>query len=112
MKKIETIIRNDRLNFVKNGLAEKGLTALTVYEVKGRGHQSGIVQVFEGKKIYADLLPKTKIEIIINDSDVESVVSTILENARTGSIGDGKIFISSIDEAIRIRTGEKGSEAV
>lgn len=109
MKKVEAVIRNDKLSFVKKALADSGFSALTTYEVKGRGKQSGIIQVMNGTKIYADLLPKTKIDIIIKSEDLNRVIELITANARTGSIGDGKIFISDINEVIRVRDGEKAT---
>jgi len=112
MKKIEAIIRNEKLNFVKKNLAEAGFSALTTYEVKGRGKQTGIIQVLNGTEIYADLLPKTKIDIVIPTEDTEQVISIITENSKTGSIGDGKIFISNVEEVVRVRDGERGKEIV
>ncbi|MEM3713225.1 MAG: P-II family nitrogen regulator [Thermoproteota archaeon] len=112
MKKIETIIRPDKFFYVKEALSKAGYTSLTVYDVKGRGRQSGIIQTINGKTIRADLLPKVKIEIIVSDEEVERVVEIILKTARTGAIGDGKIFVSSIDDAIRIRTCERGNQAL
>lgn len=112
MKKIEAVIRSEKLSGVKAALAKEGYPALTTYEVKGRGRQSGIVQTLNGQKLYADLLPKTKIELFVNDKNLEKALKLIIENAKTGSIGDGKIFVSTVDEVIRIRTGERGEEAV
>lgn len=112
MKKIEAVIRNDKLSFVKKSLAEEGIPSLTTFEVKGRGKQSGIIQIFDGTKIYADLLPKTKIEITVKNVDLERVVDIILKNARTGNIGDGKIFITNVEEVIRVRDGAKGKDIV
>jgi nitrogen regulatory protein P-II 1 len=112
MKKIEAIIRNEKLNFVKKALAEAGFSALTTYEVKGRGKQTGIIQVLNGTKVYADLLPKTKIDIVIPTKDTEKVISIIMENSRTGNIGDGKIFISNVENVVRVRDGERGKEIV
>lgn len=110
MKKIEAIVRNDKLAFIKKALADSGFSALTTYEVKGRGKQTGIIQVLNGTKIYADLLPKTKIDIVVKNEDLERVLELIKANARTGSIGDGKIFISGIQEVIRVRDGKTASE--
>lgn len=110
MKKVEAIIRNDKLSFVKKALADSGFSALTTFEVKGRGKQSGIIQVLNGTKIYADLLPKTKIDIVIQAEDLDKVLSLINANARTGSIGDGKIFVTSVEQVIRVRDGAKASD--
>jgi len=112
MKQIEAIIKTDKLEFVKKALAEGGFPALTTYEVKGRGRQTGIVQTVNGHTLYADLLPKTKIEIVVKNDRVDEAVDIIVENARTGSIGDGKIFISSLDDVVRVRTGESGEDAI
>ena len=110
MKKVEAVIRNDKLSFVKKALADSGFSALTTYEVKGRGKQSGIIQVLNGTKIYADLLPKTKVEIVVKSEDLDKVLTLVIANARTGSIGDGKIFVSDIQETIRVRDGAKATE--
>ena len=110
MKKVEAVVRNDKLSFIKQALADSGFSALTTYEVKGRGKQSGIIQVLNGTKIYADLLPKTKIDIIVKAEDLEKVLALITANARTGSIGDGKIFVSDVTEVIRVRDGAKATE--
>ncbi len=105
MKKVEAIIRNERLNFVTKALAEAGFSALTTYEVKGRGKQSGIIQVMNGTIITADMLPKSKIIIVIKTEDLNKVLELIVANARTGIIGDGKIFVSNVTEVIRVRDG-------
>ncbi len=112
MKKIETIIKPFKLDDVINALSEKGAVGMTVTEVRGFGRQKGFLEVYRGEEYEVRLLPKIKIEIVIPDEMVDTIVNTIIENARTGNIGDGKIFISSIDEAIRIRTGEKGRDAI
>ena len=109
MKKVEAIIRNDKLSFIKKALADSGFSSLTTFEVKGRGKQSGIIQVLNGTKIYADLLPKTKLEIVVKEEDLKKVLELITANARTGSIGDGKIFVSSIEEVLRVRDGAKAT---
>lgn len=94
-------------------VAVQGFVGLTTYEVKGRGHQKGIVLQWRGVKEYrVDLLPKTKIELVVDDKDVEGVVETIKEKAFTGNVGDGKIFILPVEEVIRIRTGERGKDAI
>lgn len=112
MKKIEAIIKPDMFSYVKVALAKAGYTSLTAYEVKGRGKQSGIIETVSGKTIRADILPKIKIEIVVEDKDVEDVTDVIIKTAGTGTIGDGKIFVSTVDEVIRIRTRERDSDAI
>lgn len=112
MKKVETVIRSDRFEAVKNALATQGFTSLTTYEVKGRGKQSGILDTIGGQKVRADLLPKTKIEIVSEDADVEVIIDIIVANAATGTLGDGKIFVSPIDQVVRVRTKEENSKAL
>lgn len=109
MKKIEAIIRSEKLEDVKNALAEKGILGLNVTNVTGRGVQKGITYSGRGgRPVTVDMLPKLKLETIVRDADVEKVVNTIVEAGRTGNIGDGKIFISPVEEVIRVRTGERG----
>jgi nitrogen regulatory protein P-II 1 len=112
MKKIEAIIKPFKLDEVKNSLSQIGIQGLTVYEAKGFGRQKGHTELYRGAEYVVDFLPKVKIEIIIDDDLVESALECIEQAAKTGRIGDGKIFVSSIDQAIRIRTGEKGKEAI
>lgn len=113
MKKIEAIIRTEQLNEVKTALAKKGWLGLTTYEVKGRGRQKGIVLQWRGVKEYrVDLLSKAKLEIVVDDKDVEEVIKTIMGAAFTGDAGDGKIFVLPVEEVVRIRTGERGKEAI
>jgi nitrogen regulatory protein P-II 1 len=112
MKKIEAIIRNMKFEEVKLALEAAGIESMTVTEVKGRGKQKGITQQWRGAEYVIDLIPKTKIEIVVQDGTVEKVVDTICSVAATGNIGDGKIFISTIDDAIRVRTKERGDEAL
>ncbi|MEK6647317.1 MAG: P-II family nitrogen regulator [Candidatus Firestonebacteria bacterium] len=112
MKKIEAIIRPEKLEQVHRALEKLGHGGLMVTEIEGQGKQRGIVQQWRGEKYRVELLPKIKIEAIVKDSDVELVIKTIIEGAKTGEIGDGKIFISTIDDAIRIRTGAKGDEVL
>jgi nitrogen regulatory protein P-II 1 len=113
MKKIEAIIRIEKLNEVKVSLADNGYVGLTTYEVKGRGRQKGIVLQWRGVKEYrVDLLPKTKIELVVDDNDVQKVVEIIREKAFTGRVGDGKIFILPVEDVIKIRTGERGKDAI
>ena len=112
MKKIEAIIKPFKLDEVKEALHEVGLSGITVIEAKGFGRQKGHTELYRGAEYVVDFLPKVKIEIIIQDALVERAVEAIQHAARTGRIGDGKIFISSVEEAIRIRTGETGDEAI
>jgi nitrogen regulatory protein P-II 1 len=112
MKKIEAIIKPDMFSYVKVALAKAGYASLTAYDVKGRGKQSGIIETVSGKTIRADILPKTKIEIVVEDAEVKKITDIIVKTACTGTIGDGKIFISTIDDAIRIRTSERGNDAI
>ena len=112
MKKIEAIIKPFKLDDVKEALQEIGLQGMTVIEAKGFGRQRGHTELYRGAEYVVDFLPKVKIEVVIEDSLLERVVDAIQNAAQTGRIGDGKIFISTIDEAIRIRTGERGAEAV
>jgi nitrogen regulatory protein P-II 1 len=112
VKKVEAFIKPDKLSPVKDALAKAGFPALTTYEVKGRGRQTGIVQTVDGFTLYADLLPKVKLELVVEAQELEKVLEVIVENARTGTIGDGKIFVSNIEEVVRVRTGERGREAI
>ena len=112
MKKIEAIIKPFKLDEVKDALNQIGLKGITVLEAKGFGRQKGHTELYRGAEYVVDFLPKVKIELIIEDEMVEKAVDTIRTSAHTGRIGDGKIFVSSIDDAIRIRTGERGDAAV
>jgi nitrogen regulatory protein P-II 1 len=113
MNKVEAIVRPERLEAVKESLAEAGFIGLNIVNVTGRGVQKGIVHAGRGGEEYrVDMLPKAKIELVVTDGDTEKVVSIIVEAARTGSIGDGKIFISPVADAIRVRTGERGDAAI
>jgi nitrogen regulatory protein P-II 1 len=112
MKKIEAIIKPFKLDDVKQALSEIGITGMTVSEVKGHGRQKGHKEIYRGAEYQVDFLPKTKIEIIVDQSMVDSVVKKILESARTGKIGDGKIFVMPVEEVIRVRTGETGKDAI
>jgi len=112
MKKVEAIIRVDKLHPVKAALEELGYPGVTVTEVRGHGNQKGITEIWRGRTFKVDLLPKGKMEIGVPDEKAERIVGTIGNEARTGSIGDGKIFVSTVDEVVRIRTGEKGKQAV
>jgi len=112
MKKIEAIIKPFKLDEVKEALHEVGLQGITVIEAKGFGRQKGHTELYRGAEYVGDFLPKVKIELVIPDDMLERAVEAIQQAAYTGRIGDGKIFISSIEEAIRVRTGEKGNEAI
>ena len=112
MKKIEAIIQPSRLETVKDALHEIGVEGMTVLEVRGHGRQKGHTEVYRGREYDVDLLPKTKIEMVLPDRLVEPVVNAILRAAKTGKIGDGKIFISSVEESIRIRNEERGEAAL
>ena len=112
MKKIEAIIKPFKLDEVKEALHEVGIQGITVIEAKGFGRQKGHTELYRGAEYVVDFLPKVKIEVVIEDTMLETVLEAVQNAAKTGRIGDGKIFISSIDEAIRIRTGEKGADAV
>jgi nitrogen regulatory protein P-II 1 len=112
MKKIEAIIQPFKLEPVKEALHQISVEGMTVTEVKGFGRQKGIREVYRGMEYQVDFLPKVKIEIVAADEKVESITKTIVENARTGRIGDGKIFVYPVSEVIRIRTGETGDAAV
>ena len=112
MKKIEAIIRPFKLDEVKESLSSIGAQGLTVTEVKGFGRQKGHTELYRGAEYVVDFLPKVKLEIIVGDENVAKVVETIEKAARTGRIGDGKIFVLPVEEVVRIRTGERGSEAL
>jgi nitrogen regulatory protein P-II 1 len=112
MKRIIAIIRPDRLEDMKQALEEVGIHGMTISEVKGRGRQLGITESYRGQDYKVDLLPKTRIEIVTPQEQVETVIDTIIKSAQTGCIGDGKIFISPVEEVIRIRTGERGEKAI
>ena len=112
MKKIEAIIKPFKLEEVKDALGEIGIEGMTVSEVKGFGRQKGHTEIYRGSEYTVDFLPKIKIELVLPDGRAEAAVAAIVKNARTGKIGDGKIFVSQIEEAIRIRTSEKGEQAV
>lgn len=112
MKKIEAIIKPFKLDEVKEALQEVGLQGITVTEAKGFGRQKGHTELYRGAEYVVDFLPKVKLEIIVNDDLLDKAVEAIKQAAHTGRIGDGKIFISSVEEVIRIRTGESGAEAV
>jgi nitrogen regulatory protein P-II 1 len=112
MKKIEAIIKPFKLDEVKEALQEIGLQGITVTEVKGFGRQKGQTELYRGAEYVVDFLPKVKIEIVLGDDMVEKAVEAIMNSAKTGRIGDGKIFVSSMEQAVRIRTGETGQDAI
>jgi len=112
MKRILAIIRPDKLEEVKQALEDIGCHGLTIKEVRGRGRQLGITESYRGHDYKVDMLPKTEIEIVSSEEDLEKIIQTIRETAKTGDIGDGKIFISPVEEVIRIRTGERGDKAI
>lgn len=112
MKEIVAIIRPNKLDEVKDALEELGCHGMTVTEVKGRGRQLGITESYRGSDYRIDMLPKTRLEIVVADEQVDNVIDKIVKTAQTGDIGDGKIFISPVEEVVRIRTGERGNEAL
>src|SRR5436190_5512758 len=112
MKKIEAIVKQFKLEEVKDALSELGIEGMTVIEVKGFGRQKGHTEIYRGSEYTVDFLPKIKIEVVLSDDQAEEAVAAIVKSARTGKIGDGKIFVSTIDSAVRIRTEEKGELAV
>ena len=112
MTKVEAVIQNSRLDAVKTALHEIGVEGMTVLEVRGHGRQKGHTEVYRGREYSVDLIPKTKLELVLADGLVDKAVTAILGAARTGKIGDGKIFLSRIDEAIRIRNDERGEGAL
>jgi nitrogen regulatory protein P-II 1 len=112
MKKIEAIVKPFKLDEVRETLSELGVTGLTVTEVKGFGRQKGHTELYRGAEYVVDFLPKVKVEVVIADALVERAIESIVKAARTGKIGDGKIFVTSVEQVIRIRTGESGEAAV
>ena len=112
MKKIEAVIKPFKLEEVKDALAEVGIEGMTVTEVKGFGRQKGHTEIYRGSEYTVDFLPKIKLDIVVEDDNVEAATKAIISAAKTGKIGDGKVFISQVEEAIRIRTDEKGNEAL
>ena len=112
MKKVEAIIKPFKLDDVKDALHDSGVSGMTVTEVKGFGRQKGHTELYRGAEYVIDFLPKVKVEVVVEDSLVDNVVEAIANAARTGRIGDGKVFVTAIEEAIRIRTGDRGPDAV
>ena len=112
MKKIEAIIKPFKLEDVKDALSEVGIEGLTVTEVKGFGRQKGHTEIYRGSEYTVDFLPKVKVEVVLDDGTLDAAVAAIIKSAKTGKIGDGKIFITNIEDVIRIRTEERGTKAV
>ena len=112
MKKIEAIIKPFKLEEVKDALGEIGIEGMTVSEVKGFGRQKGHTEIYRGSEYTVDFLPKIKIELVLADNQIESAISAIVKSAKTGKIGDGKVFVSGVEQAVRIRTDEKGESAI
>ena len=112
VKKVEAVIKPFKLDDVKDALHDTGVSGITVTEVKGFGRQKGHTELYRGAEYVIDFLPKVKIEVVVEDSLVDNVVEAIAESARTGRIGDGKIFVSDIEQAVRIRTGDRGADAI
>jgi nitrogen regulatory protein PII len=112
MKKIEAIIKPFKLEEVKDALGEVGIEGMTVTEVKGFGRQKGHTEIYRGSEYTVDFLPKIKLEIVLSDAKLDEAVAVIVKAAKTGKIGDGKVFVSAVEEAVRIRTDEKGEAAV
>lgn len=112
MKKVEAIVKPFKLDDVREALAEIGIAGMTVTEVKGFGRQKGHTELYRGAEYMVDFLPKMKIELVVDDDTVERVIEVITNTARTGKIGDGKIFVTNVERAIRIRTGEENSDAL
>ena len=112
MKKIEAVVRHFKLEDVKNALTEQGIHGMTITEVRGFGRQKGHTEMYRGTEYTVDFVPKVKIEVVVRDEDVQKVIDLVMRSAQTGQIGDGKIFVSALQEVVRIRTGETGDEAV
>ena len=112
MKKIEAIIRPEKFDIIKDALTELGYAGMSLMEIKGHGNQKGVSEVWRGKRYRVDMLPKIKMEIVVADDAVDKVVQTIIKESQTGSIGDGKIFVSELVDVFRIRTGEQGDAAI
>ena len=112
MKKVEAVIREEQLPLVRAALEEVGYPGITITAVRGHGRQRGVTQTWRGREFTVDLLPKVKLELIVGDGDADKIAHTIAENARTGAVGDGKIWVSAIESVMRVRTGEVGEVAV
>jgi|SRR5271157_773274 len=107
MKMVQAIIRPERLNSVKKALEEKGFIAMTIIEVMGRGEQKGIILEYRGKKVEVDVIPKVKIELVVKDEDVDTIIATVRASGRTGKVGDGKIFVMPVEKMAKVRTDEE-----
>lgn len=112
MKKIEAVVRHYKLEEIKNALTAAGVQGMTVSEVRGFGRQRGHKEQYRGAEYTVDFLPKVKMELVVSDDLLKVAIDTIIKNARTGQVGDGKIFVTALEQVIRIRTGESGSEAI
>jgi nitrogen regulatory protein P-II 1 len=112
MKKIEAIIRHFKLEDVKNALVEKGISGMTITEVRGFGRQKGHTEMYRGTEYRVDFVPKVKVEVVVDDSKLQTAINTIVKAAQTGQIGDGKLFVYSLEDCVRIRTGETGQDAI
>lgn len=112
MKKIEAIVRHFKVEDVKNALTDMGITGMTITEVRGFGRQKGHTEMYRGTEYRVDFVPKVKLEIVVAEGKVKAALATIVKAAQTGQVGDGKIFVSTIDDTVRIRTGETGEEAL
>jgi nitrogen regulatory protein P-II 1 len=112
MKKIEAIVRHHKLEEVKDALSQAGITGMTITEVRGFGRQKGHTEVYRGTEYTVDFVPKVKVEVIVDDAKLQPVINTIVKAAQTGQVGDGKIFVSDLQDAIRIRTAETGASAL
>jgi nitrogen regulatory protein P-II 1 len=112
MKKIEAVVKPFKLDEVREALSEMGVTGLTVTEVKGFGRQKGHTELYRGAEYVVDFLPKVKVEVVVADKDVQTCIDAIIKAARTGKIGDGKIFVNSVEQVVRIRTGETNEAAI
>lgn len=112
MKKIEAIVRHFKLEDIKNALNEVGVEGMTITEVKGFGRQKGHTEMYRGTEYAIDFVPKVKIEVVCSDEQIDQIIDTLMNTAQTGQIGDGKIFITELADAIRIRTGERGADAI
>lgn len=112
MKKVEAIIRHFKLEDVKNALTERGIAGMTVTEVRGFGRQKGHTEMYRGTEYEVDFVPKIKIEVVVPDAKLQTVLDTIMRSAQTGQVGDGKMFVTDLAEAVRIRTGESGESAL
>lgn len=112
MKRVSAVIRPEKLEVLKDALSVAGVRGMTIYEVQGCGHQRGWVEYYRGTEVMLNVVPKVKVEFVVNNEQVEGLIDVICEAARTGEVGDGKIFVSPVEECVRIRTGERGTKAV